>query len=102
MATVVFKRQDLYPVGTVVNAYSLPVPRPGGLFDRNSGNPENWKAPLTKVATATVDSEGKLTYTVGSGAGEMPTGKPILLWAEVSSKDVFLQVRAPETAREPI
>ena len=100
MASLVISRQDLYPAGTKVKAFKRGAPPVGELQKRNSGNPENWKPALTKEAEATVSSEGKLEYTIGSGAGEVPEGVPLLLWAEVGGGDVFLAARANLAANE--
>jgi hypothetical protein len=96
------KRQERYPAGTKVKAFAIPVPRIGEMLRRNTGNPETWKPALTKLAEAEVSAEGVLTFTIGTGAGEVPAGKPTLLWAEVGGKDAYLETRTVETAKEPV
>lgn len=100
MATVVINHPELYPGATVVKMFALPTPRPGELL-KNTGDPEGWKPTLTKLGTITA-SAGVLTITIGVGANELPSGKPALLWAEVGGKDVYLSIRAPEVAKEPV
>lgn len=101
MATVVINHPELYPGTTTVKMFALPTPRPGELTKNNTGDPEAWKPTLVKLGTMAAVA-GVLTFTIGTGANELPSGKPALLWAEVGGKDVYLTIRAPETAKEPV
>lgn len=91
MATV--SRPELYPAGTVVRFFRVPVPPQGELLKNNTGNPESWKPALAKVGEATVAADGTLAVT---GAGG-----PVLCWAEVGGKDVFLRAEGTSSGSVP-
>lgn len=94
MASLTIKRPDLYPNTTVVKAYVLAQPRGGELEIRNrTGDPASWKPALVEKAKATAGSES-VAFTIGSGAEEVPSETPLLLWAEVGGVDRYLHVRS--------
>jgi hypothetical protein len=90
MAKAIISRADLYPAGTKVKAYTLPALLPGEYLKGLSGDPETGTLKLTKLVEVTADaSTGALTLETS-----IVEGQPMLLWAEVGSKDVYLQTRA--------
>lgn len=80
-------RPDLFPTGTKVKAFKLPVPLPGELIKRNVGSPANWTPALVEAFEATAEA-GKLLFAAAIEK------QPYILWANVGGEDRYLQVRA--------
>jgi hypothetical protein len=94
-----------FPAGTAVKVFALPTPRPAELLRSYTGNPETWAGPRlgAAVATPTVAGDGSLSVAIGTGAGELPGGKPGLCAAEVAGAWQYLHIRnSGEAAKEPL
>lgn len=77
--SLVVKRSDRFPVGTVVSAFSPPSNK------HHEGKPSG-----VAVAAATVDASGTLTFSVAEGVYN--------LWAEVAGVNVNLKAGSEEFA----
>ena len=104
MATVAFHPDmQQMPATTKVKLFALPTPRSGETRRFVLGNPESWAAPvLTKIAEPEVNAAGELPVSIGTGAGELPPGKPGLLAAEVAGVWRYLVIRQPNPGSEPL
>jgi len=106
VATVTFHPPvQQFPAGTTVKVFALPTPRPAELLRSYTGNPETWLGPRlgAPVASPVVAADGSLPVAIGSGANELPGGKPGLCAAEVAGAWQYLHIRnSGEAAKEPL
>jgi hypothetical protein len=93
-----------FPAGTAVKVFALPTPRPAELLRSYTGNPETWAGPRlgAPAASGTVAADGSLPVNIGTGANELPGGKPGLAAAEVGGEWRYLHIRNTEATREPV